>query len=34
MNAIMDALWRLGVRNVQMPVTPQRVWSAIQEARK
>jgi carbon-monoxide dehydrogenase large subunit len=33
MNAIMDALWPLGVRNVQMPATPQRVRSAIQEAR-
>ena len=32
MNAIMDALWPLGVRNVQMPATPQRVWQAIQEA--
>ena len=33
MNAIMDALWPLGVRNVQMPATPQRVWQAIQEAK-
>ncbi|WP_422002895.1 xanthine dehydrogenase family protein molybdopterin-binding subunit [Reyranella sp.] len=32
MNAIMDALWPLGVRNVQMPATPQRVWQAIREA--
>jgi carbon-monoxide dehydrogenase large subunit len=34
MNAIMDALWPLGVRNIQMPATPQRVWQAIQSARK
>jgi carbon-monoxide dehydrogenase large subunit len=34
MNAIMDALWPLGVRNVQMPATPQRVWNALQEARR
>jgi carbon-monoxide dehydrogenase large subunit len=34
MNAIMDALWPLGVRNIQMPATPQRVWRAIQETRK
>ena len=34
MNAIMDALWPLGVRNIQMPATPQRVWQAIQNARK
>ena len=30
MNAIMDALWPLGVRNIQMPATPLRVWRAIQ----
>jgi len=34
MNAVMDALWPLGVRNVQMPATPLRVWQAIQGARK
>jgi len=34
MNAIMDALWPLGIRNIQMPATPLRVWTAIQEARK
>jgi len=34
MNAIMDALWPLGVRNIQMPATPQRVWRAIREVRK
>ena len=34
MNAIMDALWPLGVRNLQMPATPQRVWQAIQGVRK
>jgi carbon-monoxide dehydrogenase large subunit len=34
MNAIIDALWPLGVRNLQMPATPQRVWQAIQDARK
>jgi carbon-monoxide dehydrogenase large subunit len=34
MNAIMDALWPLGVRNIQMPATPQRVWQAIQSTRK
>ena len=32
MNAIMDALWPLGVRNIQMPATPQRVWLAIRHA--
>jgi aerobic carbon-monoxide dehydrogenase large subunit len=33
MNAIMDALWPLGVRNVQMPATPLRVWQAIRGTR-
>jgi len=32
-NAIVDALWDLGVRHVEMPATPQRVWQAIQQAR-
>src|SRR5215831_4428829 len=30
MNAIMDALAPLGVRDLQMPATPARVWQAIQ----
>ena len=29
-NAVVDALWHLGVRDVQMPLTSQRVWQAIQ----
>jgi carbon-monoxide dehydrogenase large subunit len=33
MNAIMDALAPLGVRHLDMPATPERVWRAIQEAR-
>ena len=32
-NAIVDALSELGVRHVEMPATPERVWRAIQEAR-
>jgi carbon-monoxide dehydrogenase large subunit len=32
-NAVIDALAHLGVRNIDMPVLPDRVWSAIQEAR-
>ena len=31
-NAVIDALWHLGVRDIQMPLTPQRVWQSIQEA--
>ena len=34
LNAVNDALAPLGVRHLDMPVTPERVWSAIQEARK
>ncbi|MDQ3757698.1 MAG: xanthine dehydrogenase family protein molybdopterin-binding subunit, partial [Actinomycetota bacterium] len=31
-NAVVDALAHLGVRHVDMPATPERVWRAIQEA--
>ncbi len=34
MNAVMDALAPLGVRHLDMPATPDRVWRAIQAARK
>ncbi len=33
MNAIMDALWPLGVRSIQMPATPHRVWQAIRSTK-
>jgi carbon-monoxide dehydrogenase large subunit len=33
-NAIVDALAPLGIRDIEMPATPARVWSAIQEAKK
>ena len=29
MNAVLDALRPLGVTNLDMPATPQRVWNAI-----
>ena len=32
MNAITDALWPLGIRDVPMPATPQTVWRAIRSA--
>ena len=32
-NAIIDALWDLGVRHVELPMTPDRVWQAIQAAK-
>jgi carbon-monoxide dehydrogenase large subunit len=32
-NAVIDALWRAyGIRHVEMPATPMRIWSAIQAA--
>ena len=33
-NAVVDAVAHLGVRHIDIPATPQRVWMAINEARK
>lgn len=32
MNALMDALAGLGVRTLDMPATPERVWQALRAA--
>ena len=32
-NAVIDAVSHLGVRHIDMPLTPERVWRAIREAR-
>jgi carbon-monoxide dehydrogenase large subunit len=32
-NAVMDAVSHLGVRHIDMPLSPERVWRAIQDAR-
>ena len=32
-NAVLDALAPLGVTAIDMPVTPERVWRAIAEAK-
>ncbi len=32
-NAVIDAVAHLGVRNIDMPLLPHRVWAAIKEAR-
>jgi carbon-monoxide dehydrogenase large subunit len=32
-NAVIDALAHLGVRNIDMPLLPDRVWSAIEQAK-
>ena len=32
-NAVVDALAHLGIRHIDIPTTPERVWRAVQEAR-
>jgi carbon-monoxide dehydrogenase large subunit len=31
-NAVVDALWHLGVRHIDIPITPERVWKVMREA--
>jgi carbon-monoxide dehydrogenase large subunit len=31
-NAIVDAMWHLGVRHLDIPITPQKVWRALRKA--
>ncbi|GBD12990.1 hypothetical protein HRbin24_01013 [bacterium HR24] len=33
-NAVLDALSPLGIRHLDIPLTPEKVWAAIQEARE
>jgi aerobic carbon-monoxide dehydrogenase large subunit len=33
MNAVLNALTPVGVRHLDMPATPERIWRAIQVAR-
>ena len=33
-NAVVDAVAHLGVRHIDMPCSPERVWRAIQAARQ
>ena len=33
-NAVIDAVSHLGVRHLEMPCTPEKVWAAIQEAKR
>jgi carbon-monoxide dehydrogenase large subunit len=33
-NAILDALAQRGVRQIDMPATPERIWGALQSAPK
>jgi carbon-monoxide dehydrogenase large subunit len=30
-NAVVDALWHLGVRNIDIPLTPQKIWAILHE---
>jgi carbon-monoxide dehydrogenase large subunit len=30
-NAVVDALWHLGVRNIDIPMTPPKVWQVLKE---
>ncbi len=32
-NAVIDALWHLGVRDIALPITPETVWRAMREAK-
>ena len=34
MNAVIDALAEFGIRHIDMPATPERVWQAMQAARR
>ena len=31
-NAVVDALWHLGVRHIDIPITPMKVWKALRDA--
>src|SRR5512138_975644 len=31
-NAVVDALWHLGVRNIDIPITPEKVWRILRES--
>jgi carbon-monoxide dehydrogenase large subunit len=31
-NAVVDALWHLGVRHIDIPITPEKVWKALRNA--
>ena len=33
-NSILDATWDLGVRDIEMPATPHKIWAEIQAARR
>ena len=30
-NAVVDALWHLGVRHVDIPITPPKIWRLLRD---
>jgi carbon-monoxide dehydrogenase large subunit len=34
LNALVDALSEYGIRHIEMPATPARIWQAIQDAKQ
>ena len=32
-NAVIDALWHLGVRDITLPIRPEKVWRALRAAK-
>ena len=30
-NAVVDALWHLGVRHIDIPITPEKVWQCLRD---
>jgi carbon-monoxide dehydrogenase large subunit len=34
MNAVIDALSPYGIKHVDMPASPERIWLAVQQAKK
>jgi carbon-monoxide dehydrogenase large subunit len=30
-NAVVDALWHLGVRHIEIPITPQKIWKILRD---
>jgi aerobic carbon-monoxide dehydrogenase large subunit len=31
-NAVVDAMWHLGVRHVDIPITPAKAWKLLRES--
>ena len=33
-NGVIDALWHLGVRQITQPMTPKKIWRAVEDAKR